>query len=206
MTKNRLMSKRITLGTADAATANLFKCLERDRELYEHCSRVSKFAVLIAEEMGLSAESQKEIQIAGLFHDVGKLSIPKEILHKTILNTQEWEMIKTHSRLGKDILEKSKFLSKYSTWAHYHHERFDGGGYPEGLEGEEIPIEARIISVADCLDAMISHRPYRKNSFSIIETVHEIKSLAGSKYDPQITEALEKLCNQKLASILFCLF
>lgn len=193
------------LGTDESQATELLISLQSNPELYDHCARVSKFSVLIAREMELPAKRQEEIRIAGLFHDVGKLSIPVGMLQKANLSSREWEIIKTHCRLGKDVMEKSVFLSRYSSWTLYHHERFDGKGYPEGLTGEQIPIETRIISVADSLDAMISHRTYRKNSYSIIETVYEIKRHAGVIYDPRVTEVLERICSKNLPSLLLCL-
>lgn len=205
MTINPSLPYETLLGSDETQAIEILIKLQHNQELYEHCSRVSKFSVLIAREMGLPLKSQEEIRIAGLFHDLGKLFLPHSILSKSPLDYDEWEVIKTHCRLGKDAMNNSEYLSKFSNWTLYHHERLDGLGYPEGLIGTQIPIESRIISVADCLDAMISHRPYRKKAFSIIESVYEIKKLAGSHYDPEVTKMLDYICYTNLPSLLLCL-
>lgn len=179
------------LGTQETEAIALMSRLKLRPELYAHGTRVVNFAIEIAREMGLSIQSQKQIKLGGLFHDIGKLYIPKNILDKKQLTLEEWDTLKTHSQLGKETLEQSKYLSQFGPAVLYHHEKFDGSGYPEGLSGEQIPLVSRIIAVADSLDAMISYRPYRDQSFSVIGAVCELKRLSGIEYDPKVIEVLD---------------
>lgn len=196
---------RPLLEIQEAEATELLNRLHSCTDLFEHGLRVANFAVEIAREMDLSSQNQEEIRIASLFHDIGKLFIPNAILHKKFLTSQEWEIILTHSQLGKDILETSAYLRQFGPWVLYHHERFDGSGYPAGLEGEQIPLESRIIAVADSLDAMISHRPYREQSFSIIEAIYKLRNFSGILYDSQVVEILDYICQRSLPRLLMCL-
>ncbi len=193
------------LGTQDTEATMLVNRLQLCPELYGHGSRVANFAIEIAREMGLSLQSQEQIKIGGIFHDIGKLYIPNNILESKQLTLQEWDILKTHSQLGREAMEQSEYLSQFGTWVLYHHERFDGSGYPEGLAREQIPLAARIIAVADSLDAMISYRPYRDQSFSIIEAVYELRSLSGIQYDPNVIEVLDYISQRNFLSLLMCL-
>lgn len=151
-----------------------------------HSQRVSEMSMKVCEVMELHQEEKERIHIAAHLHDIGKIGIPDSVLNKKeCLNKLEWEQMKMHPQIGVEILSKSKQLYELNEIVLYHHERFDGKGYPEGLVGEEIPIGARIIAVCDSIDAMTSNRSYRiayNNEYSY----HEIKNNLGKMYDPSI--------------------
>ncbi len=158
----------------------------KDKYTKGHSDRVSAYAVLIGEKLGLSETELKTLKVGGLFHDIGKIGIPDNILLKNgKLTDEEYEQIKNHPSIGAHILSRSKIFEEIIPIVLYHHERYDGGGYPEGLKGEEIPYLARIITVADSFDAMTTKRPYR-NSLSIEKVKKELKNNAGTQFDPEL--------------------
>jgi PAS domain S-box-containing protein/putative nucleotidyltransferase with HDIG domain len=162
-----------------------------------HQVRVSKLACAIAQEIGLSTDQIDGIRAAGLVHDIGKISIPSEILSKPgMLNETEFTMIKTHPLVGYEILKKIEFPWPVAQTVQQHHERLNGSGYPYGLFGNDISIEARIISVADIVEAMATHRPYRP-ALGISEALKEIMQNKETLYDPQIVDACIHLFNVK---------
>ena len=165
----------------------------RDPYTAGHQRGVAELAVEIAEEMGLPEEQIDGLRIAGLIHDIGKIQIPAEILSKpTRLTDPEWSMIKAHPQAGYDILKTVEFPWPVSEMVLQHHERLDGSGYPHGLSGEDILLEARILAVADVVEAMASHRPYRP-AHALEETMEEIRSGRGTLYDPEVADACLKL-------------
>ncbi|MCS7279167.1 MAG: HD-GYP domain-containing protein, partial [Thermodesulfobacteriaceae bacterium] len=139
--------------------------------------------------IGLPAKACDFIHLAGHLHDVGKLTLPKKILIKPgPLDKQEWELIKSHPKIGFDLLSPVKLFQgqgRVLEMILYHHERWDGKGYPFGLKGKEIPLGARIISIADAFSAMVCERPYRK-PLSFDEALEEIKKGAGTQFDPML--------------------
>ncbi|MEO2082912.1 MAG: HD domain-containing phosphohydrolase, partial [Desulfurobacteriaceae bacterium] len=158
----------------------------RDSYTRGHSERVAYFSKKIAENMGLAPEKVNEVYMAALLHDIGKIGIPDSILLKpSRLTEKEYEIIKLHPILSYELLKNIEFLKGALDGIKYHHERWDGSGYPEGLKGKDIPLIARIIAVADSFDAMTSERIYRKG-FSKVEAVKEIKALAGKHYDPEV--------------------
>jgi putative nucleotidyltransferase with HDIG domain len=143
---------------------------------------------MLAEKMNFSDREISTVKWAGLVHDIGKILIPNEILKKpTKLNEAEYALIKKHPEYGAKVLFASEEVKEVATIVNYHHERWDGTGYPEGLKGEEIPLVSRVISVADAFDAMISDRPYRKG-LSIHNAREEIRKNSGTQFDPEIVE------------------
>lgn len=153
-----------------------------------HSDRVSQYAAAIAAGMGRDSGYCEQIRIAGLFHDVGKLSVPDEILLKSSgLTDQEYEIIKTHCRVGADILSHITQFHPILPAVLSHHERYDGKGYPDGLTAEEIPEMARIIAVADSFDAMTSDRQYRK-SLGYRRATEELERGKGTQFDPHIVD------------------
>ncbi|MDD2301896.1 MAG: HD domain-containing protein, partial [Eubacteriales bacterium] len=150
-------------------------------------------ARVIAREMGNSEEFIDGIYMAGLIHDIGKIAVPAEILSKpTKLLNIEFELIKNHSQAGYDILKDVEFPWPIAQIVLQHHERMDGGGYPHGLKGEEILLEARIIAVADVVEAMAMHRPYRA-ALGIDVALKEIADHSGVRYDSQVADACLKV-------------
>ena len=154
-----------------------------------HSDRVSEFSVLIGEKLGLSEEQIKILRIGGLFHDIGKIGIPDSILLKTDkLSDDEYSEIKNHPSIGAHILGAASIFKDIIPIVKHHHERFDGRGYPLGLQGEEIPFLARIAAVADTFDAMTSKRSYR-DALDIQYVKDEIQRCKGTQFDPQIADA-----------------
>ena len=162
-----------------------------------HQRRVADLAQAIATEMGLPQEQIEGIRMTGLIHDLGKIAIPAEILSTpSRLNDIQWDMIKTHPQVGYDILKRIDFPWPVAKIVLQHHERMDGSGYPQGLSGEEIMLEARILAVADVVEAMVSHRPYRP-AHSIDEALEEISRNRGILYDPEVVDACVRLFTEK---------
>ncbi|WNK00391.1 PAS domain-containing protein [Thalassospiraceae bacterium LMO-JJ14] len=160
----------------------------RDPYTAGHEQRVAEVSIQIGQKMGLSSECLTGLELAATIHDVGKIQIPAEILSKpTKLSPEEYALIKAHPAVGAKLLSDIEFEWPIAEIIHQHHERFDGSGYPDGLAGTEILLEARIIAVADTLEAMASHRPYRPG-LGIKKAAEEIRTGAGTRYDPEIAE------------------
>jgi putative nucleotidyltransferase with HDIG domain len=162
-----------------------------------HQRRVTILACAIAEEMGLTEEQFDGLRMAGLLHDIGKINVPAEILNKSgRISDTEFNIIKIHPQAGHDLLKEIEFPWPVARIVLQHHERLDGSGYPQGLRGEEIMLEARILAVADVVEAMASRRPYRPAS-SIEAALHEITINKGTLYDPDATDICAKLFTAK---------
>ena len=162
-----------------------------------HQQRVSQLTTAIAKELNLSPDKIEGIRVASLIHDIGKISVPTEILSKsTTLSDVEFSLIKEHSRIGYDILKAIDFSYPVANIVLQHHEKINGSGYPGGLKGDEILLEAKIICVADVVEAMSSHRPYRP-AVGIDEALGEISKNKGILYDPKIVDVCLKLFKEK---------
>jgi PAS domain S-box-containing protein len=169
----------------------------RDPYTAGHQQRVADLARTIATKMGLPSEQINGIRMAGVIHDLGKISIPAEILSKpSKLIEIEFNLIKTHPQVGYDILKEVEFSWPIAQIVLQHHERMDGSGYPSGLSGEDILLEARIIAVADVVEAIASHRPYRP-AFGIDKALEEISENSGILYDPVVVNACLELFLEK---------
>lgn len=170
----------------------LDKSEQKDTYTHNHSNRVQILSVKIVHKLGLSNEINYTIALASLFHDIGKFFIPDEILNKpSRLSDEEFNYIKMHSTYSSELL-KGKFIEDIADIVEEHHERLDGSGYPKGLKGDQIRIEARIIGVADSYDAMTSDRAYRR-AMTPKEAIEELKSLAGITYDKDVVFALEQV-------------
>ncbi|MBW1810146.1 MAG: GAF domain-containing protein, partial [Deltaproteobacteria bacterium] len=182
---------------------SLAQALEaRDAYTKGHSDRVTKYSLGIAKQMKLSRHSVRVIQYAGLLHDIGKIGISDTILHKKLrLTDDEWDVIRNHPLFGDSILGPLKFLNDAQEIVLRHHERYDGSGYPGQLVGEEIPLEARIIAVADAYDAMTSDRPYRKAMESQL-AISEIKQASGIQFDSAVVEAFVAIVDKVRNEIL----
>jgi response regulator RpfG family c-di-GMP phosphodiesterase len=168
------------------ALANLLE--DKDPYTRGHSDRVGRYARLIAEGLGLEPARIEEIADSALMHDIGKLGIRYEDLNKAEpLTEAEYEMFKSHTTRGKWILEPIRFLRHLIPGVYHHHERWDGRGYPMGLRGESIPLEARILAIADTYDAMTSHRAYRR-ALPHDVAMREIQAFAGKQFDPGLVE------------------
>ncbi len=169
----------------------------RDPYTAGHQQRVSDLACAIAKEMGFSRDKIMGIRMAGVLHDIGKIAIPVEILSKPgRLSKTEFELIKNHPQVGYDILNSIKFPWPLSQIILQHHERIDGSGYPNGLLGKEILIEAKILGVADVVEAMASHRPYRP-ALGIDKALEEISINKGKFYDAETANACLRVFKEK---------
>jgi len=158
-----------------------------------HSERVTLYATALAREMRLSERRVQAIEYAGLLHDMGKIGLQHTILLKPgSLTDSEWEEMKRHPETGAKIVKELHFLTGARDVVLYHHERFDGTGYPRGLVGEQIPLEARIVKVADAFDAMLSDRPYRK-ALSLDGALGQLQDGSGREFDPRAVEAFVAL-------------
>ncbi len=165
----------------------------KDHHTYGHSKKVSDYAVALAEALHLPQDKIATIRAASLLHDIGKVGIPDSILSKEgALTDEEWEPVRAHPQLGVEILRHVIDLVNCLPAILHHHERYDGKGYPSGLKGENIPIEARILSIADAYDAMTSPRPYREQLTSQ-EALDELKRCAGTQFDPEFVDVFCKI-------------
>jgi putative nucleotidyltransferase with HDIG domain len=188
--------------TYDRTLTALMSALDaRDRETEGHSTRVSSLACLLAEEIGLSGHQLKALERGSLLHDIGKIGISDTILHKPgKLTEEEWKIMKIHPDIGARIVEGIPFLQETLPVIRYHHERWDGSGYPIGLKERDIPIQARIFAVADVFDALTSSRSYRKRS-SPEDAVQYLKEQAGILFDAEIVDALAKVPYKEFTEI-----
>lgn len=169
----------------------------RDPYTAGHQKRVTKLACAIAREMKLSADQIDGVRMAGGLHDIGKIYVPAEILSKPgKISPVEYNIIKTHPQVGFDILKSIDFPWPVGEFVLQHHERMDGSGYPKGLKGDEIHLEARILAVADVIEAMSTHRPYRA-ALSIETALTEVEENMGTLYDPDVVEVCLTLFRKK---------
>lgn len=158
-----------------------------------HSERVAELSLLLAKGMGLPMTEQARIHIGAHLHDIGKIGIPDAILNKPgKLSEAEFVMIRKHPEIGNNIINKIRVLHPVVDIVRHHHERFGGGGYPDGLRGEEISLGARIVAVADAFDAMTSTRAYR-SALSIDKTMQEMRRCQGSQFDPAVIDVLVTL-------------
>ena len=189
-----LLKKLLDKGALHEVIECLVTALEQ-RDLYTsgHSSRVADLTYDIAKYMGLKGKLLEDIHLAAHLHDIGKMGIPDIILNKKgKLLPHEWACIQRHPEMGYRILCKSKALRRIAEIVRYHHERWDGKGYPEGLKTNMIPLGSRIIAVADTIDAMTSDRPYRK-AMSWESCLEEVILNKGIQFDPIVVESAEKL-------------
>lgn len=166
-----------------------------------HSDRVSAISVLIGKKVGLSEDDLKILQIGGLFHDIGKIGVPDTILRKEgKLTDEEFSEIKKHPSIGANILSTSTIFKDILPIVKYHHEKYDGSGYPENLKGEEIPYLARIASIADSFDAMTSKRTYR-NALPLETVISEFRRCRGTQFDPELTDVFLDILENHLDEI-----
>jgi HD-GYP domain-containing protein (c-di-GMP phosphodiesterase class II) len=174
------------------AVEEIMEILEhRDPYMADHAMKVQHYALLIAKEMELPHRLLKRIQVAAMLHDIGMVAMPDSIvLNSGPLNEEQLEIMKRHPLLSVRIMEGMEFLEQEIPAVRYHHERFDGRGYPEGLKGPAIPLTARIIAVADAFNAMTTPRTFRPAK-SRTEAMEELHRASGLQFDPTVVEAFE---------------
>lgn len=165
----------------------------RDRSTGRHSFRVAEYSVMIARELGFGEKELDALHKTGLLHDIGKIGVPDSILNKPArLTDEEYAIMKTHVDIGGEILKDFTLVERVAEGAKFHHERYDGSGYPNGLKGEEIPLNARIIGIADAFDAMTANRVYRK-ALDMEQVVAELKRCSGTQFDPGLVEIMLEL-------------
>jgi putative nucleotidyltransferase with HDIG domain len=164
----------------------------KDRYTYMHSSRVANYAVKIARKLKCNKEELENLTTASLLHDIGKINVPEEVLNKPgRLTSEEYELIKRHPQDGAEMI-KDTYYAEIAPIIRQHHERLNGSGYPDGLTGNDIGIEARIIAVSDTFDAMTEDRAYRK-AFSNQYAMDELRRFAGTQFDENVVDALEEI-------------
>lgn len=194
---NQLQERRDHLQETEALHLRAIEALAmaieaKDQNTHEHLFRVRDYVAKVADRMHLDQEQRRALRTAAFLHDIGKLAVPEHIINKPgKLTADEFEKMKIHPAVGADILERVRFPYPVVPIVRSHHERWDGQGYPDGLQGEDIPIGARILSVVDCFDALASDRPYRK-AMPAAKAMELVKSMAGSQFDPAIVDVLEQ--------------
>ncbi len=168
----------------------------KDKYTNGHSMRVAKYSRMIAERLNFSEEEQENLYHMAMLHDIGKIGVPDAIINKPSgLTNEEYYVIKSHPSMGADILSEMPEFEDIGIGARWHHERYDGSGYPDGLKGEDIPLNARIISVADAYDAMTSNRSYR--TYMSQETVrNELIHGKGKQFDPRITDVMLEIMTE----------
>jgi putative nucleotidyltransferase with HDIG domain len=175
----------------DTVTALAFAIDAKDHYTQGHSQAVSRLAAQIARQMGLSDALIEEVRLGGILHDIGKIGVPEAVLNKpSRLTAEEYEVMKSHSSKGADILEplRVKAIERIRGMVRHHHEMVNGTGYPDRLKGENIPLGARIITVADCFDTMVSDRAYKRGR-SMEEAIDELHRCCGTQFDPTIVKA-----------------
>ena len=179
------------------AATMLAKTVElKDAYTEEHCERLAEMALAIGKRIALTEKRLEQLRYSALLHDVGKLGIEDDILGKPgRLTPSEWVEIRRHPRIGKEIVEKINGLGSMARMVEEHHERVDGKGYPKGLKGDDILLEARIVAVAVAYDAMRSDRPYR-GALSREEAIKELKKNAGSQFDSLVVKAFLEILDE----------
>ena len=187
---NRLEASLQALDESQNVIFTLASALEsKDTYTRGHSERVANYALQLAHTLGLSVKDQETVWRAAQLHDIGKIGIPDAILNKpSKLNEKEWEIMRSHPEMGETICSTLSFARDFLPLIRHHHERFDGTGYPDGLCGEEIPFLARIITIADAVDAITSQRSYRP-SRTIDYALEELAKGKGSQFDPAIVQA-----------------
>ncbi len=187
-TKLAEKTKQVELVTLNAIMAIANTIEAKDVYTSGHSNRVARYSVEIARRMGWKEEDIKNLNFMALLHDIGKIGVPDVILNKPHpLNDEEFAIIKKHPAIGGEILKSITAIPNVHIGALYHHERYDGKGYPIGLKGEDIPIEARIIAIADTYDAMASNRAYR-HALTEESIIEELKKCRGAQLDPMIAK------------------
>jgi len=182
-------NKELFLGTIRALAQAIDA---KDPYTRGHSVRVNRYSIIIAREVGLSDEMISDIHVASLMHDVGKIGIHDRILQKpSKLTAEEYEVMKTHTVLGASIMEPIRQMERIIPGLRNHHEKWAGGGYPDGLQGDGIPLTARVIAVADTFDAMTTHRPYQR-AMTFTEAVELLNKLKGTVFDGRVVEAFNR--------------
>jgi HD-GYP domain-containing protein (c-di-GMP phosphodiesterase class II) len=173
----------------------------RDFDTEEHGDRVAQRVVEVGRRLGLSSRQLIDVEYGAIFHDIGKIAVPDAILHNTdALSEDEWSIIRQHTVIGEEIIQPISFLRGVSLIVRHSHEHWDGTGYPDQLQGEQIPIESRIVFACDAFDAMTSTRSYQQ-ALSTDAAIERMRELRGTHFDPVVVDALLDVIAHELADI-----
>src|SRR5262249_38677958 len=179
--KLKAANRQALLGLAEAIEA-------KDPYTKGHCGRVAAYALALAKEVRFDADAMEQLEFASFLHDIGKIGVRDAVLLKPgPLDEAEWKHMRVHPEIGHTISSQIEILRPTMACIRNHHERWDGKGYPDGLKGEQIPLEARIVSIADAFDAMATDRPYKK-ALSLEECRANFKKQSGVQFDPQLVQ------------------
>ena len=188
------LSSQVRQASLDSVTALVRAVEAKDPYTRQHSEQVVHYAVHIAMALGLPAPAVESIRVAALLHDIGKIGVPDHILTKPgPLTDEEFECIRRHPAIGSDILASIAMFEEEAKLVRYHHETWDGKGYPDGLAGEETPLASRIIQVSDCIDAMLMERTYKKE-YTVEKMLAELVRCVGTQFDPKIAAAAIEWC------------
>jgi len=185
--------KRKEKEICEMAARSILSALDaKDHYTFGHSMRVAYYSIVLGNQIGLNEEQLYDLELAGLFHDIGKIGIPDNVLLKPQrLEEDEFQQMKKHPEWSAQILEGFDHFQEIAYCVRHHHERFDGRGYPDGLKGEEIPLFSRILLISDTFDAMTSSRPYR-NGLKFEVAFEELEEFSGSQFDPDLVQAFIK--------------
>jgi HD-GYP domain-containing protein (c-di-GMP phosphodiesterase class II) len=188
--------------TREATICALNQMLDlKDLNTGVHSTRLAEWAVRIGQELGMEESGLADIEVAALLHDAGKVGVPDAILKKPgALTPDEWRIMRMHPEFSWAVLRLVPGLEKASLYALHHHEKYNGGGYPSGLTGEEIPIGSRIVSVIDAFDAMVANRPY-KEGLPIEEALRRLVADSGSHFDPVVVQHFIQIARADMSSV-----
>jgi HD-GYP domain-containing protein (c-di-GMP phosphodiesterase class II) len=188
--------------TREATICALNQMLDlKDLNTGVHSTRLAEWAVRIGQELGMEEAGLADIEVAALLHDAGKVGVPDAILKKPgALTPDEWRIMRMHPEFSWAVLRLVPGLEKASLYALHHHEKYNGGGYPSGLKGEEIPIGSRIVSVIDSFDAMVANRPY-KEGLPIEEALRRLVADSGTHFDPVVVQHFIRIARAEMSSV-----
>jgi putative nucleotidyltransferase with HDIG domain len=195
--ENRRLIAALERGYLDTIRSLASAIDAKDPYTRGHSERVAALSVEIGRELGLDEVALKSLQFAGILHDIGKIGVPEQVLRKpTKLSAAEVTLVRSHAVVGAEIVEGIDFLKAAEPAIRHHHERWDGGGYPDGLRGDAIPLVARIINAADTWDACTSERPYQR-AYSAPEVVAILTTLRGAQIDPSVHDAILRVLQRR---------
>jgi HD-GYP domain-containing protein (c-di-GMP phosphodiesterase class II) len=181
--------------------AAISRAIEERDQTHGHGARVAALAEPVVRRLGWEGERIEDLRFSAPIHDIGKVTVAREVLRKVgPLTLEELAAIRTHPSAGADIVRPIASARRALPYVLFHHERWDGGGYPSGLRGEAIPLEARVLAVADAFDAMVSPRPYRR-ALPHERALDEIRTCAGTQFDPEIAEIFLDVWSERVDAV-----
>jgi HD-GYP domain-containing protein (c-di-GMP phosphodiesterase class II) len=196
-----LESQVLELRTAMVCSFNQLLDL-RDLNTGVHSTRLAEWGLRVARDLGVPENRMSDLEMGALLHDIGKIGVPDQILNKPArLTPEEYEIVKKHPEYGWTVIRNLPGMEVTSLYVLHHHENFDGRGYPAKLKGEEIPIGARIISVIDAFDAMVSSRPYRKG-MPLEEALRRLDEASGTQFDPAVAKSFIAMAKAEMPAVL----